>query len=300
MGETAVGRPSASFAVNSETVFYGVFGDPVRHSKSPVMLGEAFRAAGMNAVYGAFHVTPDALGSAVEGVRALGFRGVNVTIPHKVRVMEYLDEIDATARKAGAVNTIVNEGGRLIGYNTDGIGYVRSLKEETGASIEGSSILMLGAGGAARGVAHALAAEKPSRMWIANRSAGKAEALVSELAGSSDCIGIGWDGIDHIIGKVDIIVNTTPIGMHPNTEEMPVDPALLREGTIVSDLIYNPLSTKLLMHAEQAGAKVHGGLGMFVYQGAYAFEYWTGAPAPVEAMRAAVLRAMEPPGGGER
>lgn len=294
MGEATSVLP---FGVNSETIFYGVFGDPVRHSKSPVMLGEAFRAAGVNAVYGAFHVTPESLGSAVEGVRALGFRGVNVTIPHKVRVMDYLDEIDATASRVGAVNTIVNQGGKLIGYNTDGIGYVRSLKEETGSRIKDASILMLGAGGAARGVAHALAAEKPSRLWIANRSAGKAEALASELGGESECQGIAWDGIDHIIGKVDIIVNTTPIGMHPNTDEMPIDPAALREGTIVSDLIYNPLSTKLLEHAKQAGAKVHGGLGMFVYQGAYAFEYWTGMSAPVEAMRAAVLRAMEPPKG---
>lgn len=289
MEETGSG---SHFAVDSETIFYGVIGDPVRHSKSPVMMGAAFRAAGLNAVYGAFHVAPESLQSAIEGMRSLGFRGVNVTIPHKVRVMDYLDEIDASAKAAGAVNTIVNRNGKLTGYNTDGIGYVRSLKEETGASIEGSRILMLGAGGAARGVAHALASERPSGLWIANRTAEKAAALASQLRHSSEAEGIAWEGIDHIIGKVDIIVNTMPIGMHPNADETPVDPSNIRPGTVVSDLVYNPMTTKLLEAAQNAGAAVHGGLGMLVYQGAYAFEYWTGLPAPVNAMRLAVLQAM--------
>ncbi|WP_199617439.1 shikimate dehydrogenase [Paenibacillus alkalitolerans] len=285
-------------AVNSETLFYGVFGDPVRHSKSPAMLGRAFQAAGLNAVYGAFHVRPEQLRGAVEGVRSLGFRGVNVTIPHKVHVMEYLDEIDATASLAGAVNTIVNKDGRLVGYNTDGIGYVRSLKEETGARIEGSSILMLGAGGASRGVALALASERPARIWIANRTKDKAVSLAEELSRLTEAEGIAWEGIDHIIGKVDFVVNTTPIGMDPNTHETPIEPSMIVPGTVVSDLIYNPLITKFLRDARSRGAVIHGGLGMFVYQGAYAFEYWTGLSAPVEAMRSEVLRLLDNAGGG--
>jgi shikimate dehydrogenase len=295
MGEM-LRRPGT--AIDSDTVFYGVLGDPIRHSRSPLMLGTAFEAAGINAVYGAFHVLPDRLKGAIDGIRSLGFRGVNVTIPHKVQVMEYLDEIDGTARAAGAVNTIVNRDGLLIGYNTDGIGYVRSLKEETGAKLEGARILLLGAGGAARGVALALAGERPERLWIANRTREKADALAEELSRLTDTHSIAMDGIDHIIGKVDIIINTTSIGMHPQTEHTPIAPHLIREGTVVSDLIYNPLITKLLKEAEPRGAIIHSGLGMFVYQGAYAFEYWTGKTAPIDAMRDAVLASLLASEGG--
>ena len=141
------------------------------------MLNRAFQEAGINAVYAAFHVRPEELGDAVRGIRALGYRGINVTIPHKVEVMQYLDEIDEGARIVGAVNTIVNESGKLIGYNTDGIGYVRSLKEETGIELKGKSVLLLGAGGAARGVAYALAKEGASRIYIANRTKERALEL---------------------------------------------------------------------------------------------------------------------------
>lgn len=276
--------------VDSETNVYGVFGDPVRHSRSPIMLNRAFAATGINAVYTAFHVRPGALGDAVRGVRALGIRGMNVTIPHKVEVMRYLDDIDESARMIGAVNTVVNRDGAMVGYNTDGIGYARSLKEETGIQLQGARILLLGAGGAARGVGHALAQEGPDRLLIANRTEEKASALAKEI-GSAAADSIAWERIDHIIGNVDLIINTTPIGMHPAVEALPIDPSGIAPGTVVSDLIYNPLKTKLLREAEQAGAVAHGGLGMFVYQGAYAFEYWTGTAAPVEAMREAVLEA---------
>lgn len=280
--------------VNSDTVVYGVFGDPVRHSRSPVMLGRAFLEAGINAVYAAFHVAPEKLGDAVRGVRSLGMGGVNVTIPHKVEVMKYLDELDETARAIGAVNTIVNRNGALVGYNTDGIGYVRSLKEETGASVRGARVLMLGAGGAARGVGYALAKEQPSRLIVAARDETKAKRLADELGGAAATEGIGWGRIDHIIGEADIVIHTTPIGMSPNVDAVPVDPARMRPGAVASDLIYNPLVTRWLREAEAAGAKPHGGLGMFIYQGAYAFEYWTGRPAPAAAMREAVLETFEP------
>jgi len=277
--------------IDSHTALYGVFGDPVRHSRSPVMLCRAFEATGENAAYVAFHVKADKLGDAVRGVRALGIRGVNVTIPHKVEVMAFLDELDETAREVGAVNTIVNRDGKLIGYNTDGIGYTRSLKEETGVDIRDARILLLGAGGASRGVGFALAKDAPAKIVIANRTREKAEAPARELSSVADAAGIGWDEIDHIIGNADIIINTTPIGMHPREEETPLPAARFRPGVVVSDLIYNPLKTRLLHEAEAVGAIVHGGLGMFIYQGAYAFEYWTGKPAPVAAMREAVLAA---------
>jgi shikimate dehydrogenase len=274
--------------VNSDTLIYGVFGDPVRHSRSPVMLSTAFAQTGINAVYVAFHVRPDQLGDAVRGVRSLGIRGVNVTIPHKVEVMNYLDAIDETAKIAGAVNTIVNRDGNLTGYNTDGIGYVRSLQEETGFALKNSRILLLGAGGAARGVAHALAREVPSHIFITNRTPSKALQLAAELEYVSSEV-VPWEQVEEMIDKVDVVINTTPIGMSPRIDEMPIDPRKIQPGAVVSDLIYNPLITTLLQQAKSYGAKIHGGLGMFIYQGAFAFEYWTGYGAPVDAMRQTVL-----------
>lgn len=283
---------SASFQMDTKTVMYGVFGDPVAQSKSPIMLNRAFQVRGINAAYAAFHIKPGTLGDAVRGIRALGFRGVNVTIPHKLEVMNYLDEIDEHARRIGAVNTIVNDGGRLIGFNTDGIGYVRSLKEETGLTLRGCRVLMLGAGGAARGVGYALAREGAARIWIANRTVSKAEELAGYLREYTQAEGIGLDGIGAIRQEVDLIVNNTSVGMSPNVDETPIDTSWFHPGLTVSDLIYNPMETKLLREARLAGAKTHGGLGMFIYQGAYAFEYWTGQPAPVREMREAVEAAL--------
>ncbi|RAV21832.1 shikimate dehydrogenase [Paenibacillus contaminans] len=278
--------------INSHTILYGVFGDPVRHSKSPLMLNRAFAEAGINAAYAAFHIQPGTLKDAINGIRALQFRGVNVTIPHKEEVMSYMDEIDEGARSIGAVNTVVNDGGRLIGYNTDGIGYIRSLKEETGLSLSGKKVLMLGAGGASRGVAYALAKDGASMIWFANRTVERAKDLASYTSAYTESAGIGFDGIEAIKEQVDIVVNNTPVGMHPNINEVPIDTSWFHEGLVVSDIIYTPMETRLLREAKQKGAVTHSGLGMFIYQGAYAFEYWTGKSAPVEAMREAVLNSM--------
>ncbi len=276
------------WTIDTSTVMFGVFGDPIKHSKSPVMLNRAFRETGLNCAYAAFHVLPGQLRDAVAGIRALNFRGVNVTIPHKVEVMSYLDEIDEGARVIGAVNTIVNDGGKLIGYNTDGIGYVRSLKEEAGFSPKGKRILVIGAGGAARGVAYALALEEPAAVWIANRTADKARELARDIGVFAESAGVGLDVIEPLKDQVDLVVNTTQVGMHPNVDETPIDTSWFHPGLTVSDIVYNPLMTRLLAEAKERGANIHGGLGMFIYQGAYAFEYWTGMPAPVKAMREAV------------
>lgn len=278
--------------LDSHTIFYGVFGDPVRHSKSPVMLNRAFAETGLNAAYGAFHILPGTLKEAVAGIRALQFRGVNVTVPHKVEVMSYLDDIDESAKIIGAVNTIVNEGGRLIGYNTDGIGYIRSLKEETGIDLRGKKVLMLGAGGAARGVGYAFAKEGVSQIYLTNRTKSKAIELAAMMSEFGHVSGHSLDELAQLAGEADIIVNNTPIGMFPFVDETPMDTSLIRPGTIVSDLIYNPLLTKFLQEARDLrDAKIHSGLGMFIYQGAYAFEYWTGLPAPIIAMRDEVERS---------
>jgi shikimate dehydrogenase len=285
-------------AIDSHTVFYGVFGDPIRQSRSPIMLNRAFQECGINAVYGAFHIKPGQVKDAIAGIRALGYGGVNVTAPHKLEVMDYIDEIDEGARVIGAVNTIVNRDGRLIGHNTDGIGYVRSLKEETGIQLQGARILLIGAGGAARGVGYALSLEQPETIWIANRTPERAVELAADLSVRADVRGMGMAEINHIKDKVDLIVNTTSIGMYPSVDESPADPEWFREGMVVSDLIYNPLTTRMLRDAQERGARIHGGLGMFIYQGAYAFEYWTGVPAPVEAMRETVEQSFY--GQGEK
>ncbi|NUU77819.1 shikimate dehydrogenase [Paenibacillus xylanilyticus] len=278
-------------AYASLPILLGVMGDPIGHSKSPAMHNAALEAAGVNGLYMPLHVRPEQLEAAVKGIVALGYRGVNVTIPHKEEVMQYLDVIDESARLIGAVNTIVNEGGKLTGYNTDGIGYVRSLKEEAVPDLSGKQIAVLGAGGAARGVIYALALEKPERISILNRTAERASMLASDLRGHGmgDITGSGMEEAAAVLASADIVINTTAAGMHPHVDDVPVNPELIREGTAVSDLIYNPLETRLLREARMRGCVVHGGLGMFVYQGAVAFEHWLGIPAPVETMRRAVL-----------
>ncbi|MCP1132581.1 shikimate dehydrogenase [Paenibacillus polysaccharolyticus] len=280
---------------SSLPVLLGVMGDPIAHSKSPAMHNAALQAAGVHGMYMPLHVQPDQLEAAIRGIVALGYRGVNVTIPHKEQVMQYLDVIDDSARLIGAVNTIVNENGKLTGYNTDGIGYVRSLKEEAVPQLEGKRIAVLGAGGAARGVIYALALEKPEQISILNRTADRALTLATDLRshGLGDISGNGMQDAQAVLATADIVINTTAAGMHPHVDDVPVDPAWIREGAAVSDLIYNPLETRLLRESRLSGCTVHGGLGMFVYQGAVAFEHWLGIPAPVDTMRRAVLDSFE-------
>ncbi|GIP25060.1 shikimate dehydrogenase (NADP(+)) [Paenibacillus sp. J23TS9] len=270
----------------------GVIGDPIAHSKSPVMHQAALSALGLPGSYVSMHVKPGQVSEAIAGIKALGFRGINVTIPHKLEVIPYLDHLDETALRIGAVNTIVNDYGILTGYNTDGIGYVRSLKEEAVSELRGKKIMVLGAGGAARGIVYALSLESPDSIFIANRTADKAEAMADEWKELADIRGISMQQLPSYLKDIDILINTTSVGMHPNMSEAPVDVNLISENTVVSDLIYNPLQTRLLAESEKKGCTVHGGLGMFVNQGAYALEYWTGMPAPVAAMRNAVLKSM--------
>lgn len=270
----------------------GVMGDPILHSKSPVMHGAALAACDLDGKYVPLHVKANQLEEAVKGIRALGFRGVNVTVPYKVEVMKYLDLLDDGAKYIGAVNTIVNDDGVLTGYNTDGIGYIRSLQEEVVPDLTGKSVLVLGSGGAARGIIYALLQQKPGKVIVANRTQQKAQDLAAEWAHLGNIYGCAMNNVLEYTKDIDIVINTTSVGMFPNVEEMPIDPDLLPDGIVVSDLIYNPLKTKLLRLAELKGCQIHNGLGMFLYQGAYAFEYWTGRSAPVDVMRAAVLGSM--------
>lgn len=271
----------------------GVMGDPIAHSKSPVMHEAALHAVSVPGSYVPLHVKSDRLAQAVEGIRALGFRGVNVTVPHKVNVMDLVDELDEGARLIGAVNTIVNNNGVLTGYNTDGIGYVRSLKEEAVPDLKGKTILVLGAGGAARGIIYALLQESPAQIIVANRTPDKSRQLAAEWSGLGHLTGCGNEDIAAAVKDVDVLINTTSVGMHPAVSDIPMNPEWIPEGIVVSDLIYNPLKTELLRQAEIKGCRTHSGLGMFIYQGAYAFEYWTGLKAPVDRMREAVLESLQ-------
>ncbi|XEC96655.1 shikimate dehydrogenase [Paenibacillus tarimensis] len=271
--------------IDSNTKLYGLFGNPVKHSKSPVMLNAAFQSVGINAAYIAFQIPSGKLKEAINGIRAMGFRGINVTIPYKEEVIYYLDDIDINARRIGAVNTIVNDNGKLIGYNTDGIGYARSLKEECGFTIRGKKLLILGAGGAAKGLVHALANEEPDTIWIANRTKERAVELAQAIKPITNAIGIGLNEIELIKKELNFIVNTMPVGQFPNENEVPIETHWFHESLTVSDIIYNPEITKFLAEAKAKGSRIHSGLGMLIYQGAYAFEYWTGLTAPIPVMR---------------
>lgn len=278
---------------HSNKALYCVIGDPIKQSKSPLMLNRAFEECSIDATYGAFQVAPDQLPQFVQAVRELGILGMNVTIPHKLHVMELIDEIDADALNLGAVNTVVNRNGRLIGYNTDGIGYVRSLKEEAVANITNKKIVVVGAGGAARGIIYALLQENPSSIYVINRTVAKAEELVASLQSNVPLLAAGQAELEQLCNDADIVINTTSVGMYPHPDETPIEGHWMKVGAVASDLIYNPLKTQFLLEAEQHGCIAHGGLGMFIYQGAFAFEYWTGQTAPVEAMRQTVLAVLQ-------
>jgi shikimate dehydrogenase len=271
--------------IDGTTGVVALLGHPVAHSKSPEMMNRAFQAAGLPYLYAAFDVAPEALGDAVRGLRALGVRGWNVTIPHKVAIMEWLDEVDETAQAIGAVNTVVNDNGRLVGYNTDGAGYLRSLREETGLDVTAQHVLIIGAGGAARAVGHALATAGVRHITVANRTTEKAEELAAHLGQWTATDVVGLADINRVLEETTLLVQSTSVGMYPHVDEIPIAPSGLHDRLIVSDLIYRPKWTRLLQEAKKRGARVHSGLGMLLYQAVLAFEHWTGRPAPVENMR---------------
>ena len=267
--------------INSNTSLYAVLGDPISQSLSPAMHNSAFSHVNYNGVYFAFRVKE--IGKAISGIRTLGIKGAGITIPHKVKLMEYLDEIDDTAEKIGAVNTIINRQGKITGYNFDSIGAIKALKEKTG--INNKAVAILGAGGAARAVGYGIITEG-GRLTILNRKKGKGEKLAADL-GSEFCPLADFNRV-----KCDILINTTSVGMKPNVDSMPVEKKHLNKGMIVMDIVYNPLRTRLLKAAEDMGCTTIDGVSMFVFQGAGQFELWTGKKAPVDLMRKTVLKAL--------
>lgn len=263
---------------DSNTSVYAVFGYPVSHTLSPCMHNSAFEFTGYNGVYLAFGVKN--IKNAFISVKTLGIKGASITIPHKIEAMKYLDEADGTALEIGAVNTIINNDGYLKGYNSDGLGAVKALSEKT--PIKGKNIALIGAGGAARAVGFSVKKEG-GRITVINRSIDKGERLAEALSADYRPL--------NDIGKIncDILINTTPVGMTPHAGGMPVKKSYLEKGMVVMDSIYNPFKTRLLSEAEKAGCITIDGVSMFVYQGAFQFELWTGIKAPVDIMKKAVL-----------
>ena len=284
-------------SITGKTNICGLIGDPVEHSMSPVMHNAAFSERGLDYLYVPFRVKSEDLGRAIEGMKALNIKGLNVTIPHKVAVISFLDELDALAEKIGAVNTIVNEDGVLKGYNTDASGFLQALTEK-GIDPKGKNVLIVGAGGASRAISFILA-DRGANLVILNRLleldwAVELASRISQAFGKEvKALELSRENLETTLEKTEILVNTTSVGMSPDIDQTPVDSDLLRPDLTVYDIVYNPIKTRLLREAEAAAAETIGGVDMLVWQGALAFEKWTGQKAPVELMREETIRLLE-------
>lgn len=275
--------------IDARTQFCGVIGNPVGHSLSPAIHNAAFRKLGLNFVYLAWQV--ETIGDAVKGLRALGnFRGASVTIPHKVAAIPFLDHVEMTAQRIGAINTIVAEKGKLTGYNTDATGALRAL-EEGGAELKGRRIVILGSGGAARAIAFALAVESgadklmllgiddPERTRLAQDISTHAAVTVEDFH-------LDEATLRRVLPEAHVLIHCTPVGMAPKVDSTCVPASLLHADLSVMEIVYNPLETRLLKDAKRAGCRTIPGLEMFLNQAVAQFEIWTNQPAPVDVMRA--------------
>jgi len=275
----------------------GIIGYPVSHSISPAMHNAAFKHLGLDWEYLPFEIDPKDLKKGVDGLRAEGLVGFNITIPHKEAILPLLDEVEKLPKKIGAVNTVRNDSGKLIGFNTDGPGFIESLKLDAKTDPKGKKIVLLGAGGAAKACAATLAEVGASSITITDIAERKAQDLADYLSSlyESDIkfVRSGGEHLAQALSAADIIVNATPIGMHPKEGESPINERWeMRDGSVVYDLVYNPPETKLMRMAKAKGCKVLNGLGMLVRQGALSFTLWTGQPAPVDIMWKAAKEAL--------
>ena len=279
--------------ISGRTGILGVIGDPVQHTASPVMHNAALGATDLDYAYVAFHVAADQVRTVPAAMRALQIRGLNVTVPHKVSIMAGLDEISDEARVIGAVNTISNDDGHLTGHNTDAYGVAASLEHDGGLRTFPAKVVLLGAGGAARAILYVvLQRPEVEEVALLNRSAGRAQQLAEDLDPEGKRVRVGGLEDCDQVGDAGLLINTTSVGMEPEEDKSPLaDETCLHGGLVVLDIVYRPLRTRLLAQAEAAGARVVEGLGMFVHQGARAFEIWTGEKAPVDVMRRALKGA---------
>ena len=279
----------------------GVIGDPIEHTLSPTIHNAAFNHLKLDFVFLAFRVKAADLENAVRGMRGLGIYGLNVTMPHKSTVISFLDEVDPTVQFLGSANTILNKDGKLSGFNTDGVGALKALREN-GAELSEKKVLLLGAGGAAKALAFALA-EEVGELVVLNRAAEKARELAEALGRMFNKKVVGGslspDAIAKNLRASDILINATSVGMKPNLSQSIVAPQWLKSDLVVMDIIYDPVETKLARDAKAAGAKVISGVEMLIYQGAASFEIWTGRAAPIEVMRRAALNKLSSAGASK-
>lgn len=279
--------------LSGSTKIVGLIGYPVEHSKSPVMHNAAFDSLGLDFMYLLFSVRPPYLKEAVMGLRALNIVGANITIPYKEEVMKYLDDITAEAKLIGAVNTIHIQDGKLIGYNTDGQGFITSLLTDGRVKLEGQKVLLIGAGGAGKAVAVKLAERGVERLVITDKIEEKAKALVGRLQENiPDCPVYAMPPGDKEFAKTlfgsTLLINATPVGMKEGDPPI-IDPEYLHKGLFVYDVIYNR-ETPLIEAAKKRGLRTLDGMGMLIHQGAASFEIWTGQKAPIEVMRNRILQ----------
>lgn len=275
----------------------GIIGYPLEHSVSPAMHNAAFKKLGLDIEYVPFEVDPKDLAEALKGLRALHIAGFNATIPHKETIVPLLDEVTKLARIIGAVNTVVNQEGKLIGYNTDGAGFIDSLKEDVKINPKAKNVVVLGAGGASRAVCVMLAETGVKSITITDIQEEKAKDLTKYVGSyfeiSCEFVVPNSSALQKALNEADLLVNASPAGMHPKIDENPLsDNIKLKPPLIVYDLVYNPSKTKLMKTAKAAGCRSYSGLGMLVRQGALAFTLWTGEEAPIEIMRKAAEEAL--------
>jgi shikimate dehydrogenase len=274
--------------ISGTTRILGIIGDPVRHSRSPEMQNRALAAAGLDYLYVPFHLLPENLSRGIEGLRALGIHGFNVTVPHKVAVAPLLNRLSSEAAQIGAVNTVHNEKGGLVGYNTDGVGLVESLREELEFDPQGTEILVLGAGGAARAAIHALCSAGAGRVIIVNRSADRAVELAERYGELFPKVVLEGRGeFPPTTQMVNLLLNTTTVGM--DGISLAADPVLLGDHALVYDMIYAPWESPLLAAARRRGLRCANGLGMLAAQGERAFAIWTGVAPPRGLMKRVLL-----------
>jgi shikimate dehydrogenase len=284
--------------ISGKTQVCGVIGDPIEHTLSPTIHNAAFNHLGLDFVFLAFRVKAADLENAIRGMRGLGIHGLNVTMPHKNTVTAYLDEMDPAVKFLGSANTILNKDGKFSGFNTDGVGALKALREN-GVELAEKKVLLLGAGGAAKAIAFSLAKEV-NELVVLNRADEKAKEVAERLTRTLGKKVVGGslsaEAVAENLQDSDVLINATSVGMHPEANQSIVPSRLLRSDLTVMDVVYNPVETKLAKDAKVAGARVISGVEMLIYQGAASFEIWTGRAAPVEVMRKAALRKLSSTG----
>lgn len=277
--------------ISGKTRIFGLFGYPVAHSFSPGMHNAAFEKLKMDACYVPFAVPPERLADAARAAAPLNIQGLNVTVPHKERIIPFLDGLSREAELIGAVNTVEMKEGKLIGHNTDGRGFLRSLKEEAGFNPKNKCFLIVGSGGAARAVGFSLAIAGASRVLFRDIESRKADILASDIYKKTgvEARSISGEAVADAAPGADCVINATPLGLKKG-DSLPVPGELIQADHLVCDLVYNPPTTPLLKAAKAKKAKILPGIGMLLYQGVIAFEIWTGRQAPVAVMKAALSR----------